>query len=320
MEQFLDILAAIWRQRVYTAPSGDDISIGQLVLVAILVLGGIVIGRIVQRIVARRLRHMQMQADAVQAIERILFYTILVAVVMTALGFLQIPLTAFAFVSGAIAIGVGFGAQNILNNFISGWILMSERPVRIGDVVEIEGAFGVVEAIGGRSTRIRRVDGVHLLVPNSTMLETTVVNWTLVDRNVRTSLTVGVAYGSPVRKVRDLILQAVTEQKEVLPEPPPQVIFDDFGDSALVFIAYFWSDAGSEKGLRAIRSEIRFRLTDLFEEHGIVIPFPQRDLHVVTPLRLEPTAAAVDNSSGLAPPSPDSPIGSGGGEPASPAP
>jgi len=292
MEQFLDILAAIWQQRVYTAPSGDDISIGQLVLVAFLVLGGIFVGRLVQRVVGRRLHKMQMQADAVQAIERILFYTILVAVVMTALGFLQIPLTAFAFVSGAIAIGVGFGAQNILNNFISGWILMSERPVRIGDVVEIEGAFGVVEAIGGRSTRIRRVDGVHLLVPNSTMLETTVVNWTLVDRNVRTSITIGIAYGSPVRKVADLILQAVTEQKEVLTDPPPQVIFDDFGDSALVFVVYFWSDAGSEKGLRAIRSEIRFRLTALFDEHGIVIPFPQRDVHFVTPLRHEPAGPA----------------------------
>jgi small-conductance mechanosensitive channel len=193
---------------------------------------------------------------------------------------LHLPLTAFAFISGAVAIGVGFGAQNIINNFISGWILMSERPVRIGDIVEIGDATGVVETIGARSTRIRRVDGVHVLVPNSAMLEQTVVNWTLVDKYIRTTLRVGVAYGSPVRKVADLIRQAVDEQPAVLQEPEPAVIFEDFGDSSLVFDVYFWSDVGGERMLRKIRSEIRFRLTELFAENGIEIPFPQRDVHI----------------------------------------
>ena len=282
MDQFAAILLRIWRFGVYTAPGGDAVTVGQLVLALLLILGGIAAGRVAQRLVSRRLSHSEIQRDAAYAIERILFYTILILVIITALDLLRIPITAFAFVSGAVAIGVGFGAQNILNNFISGWILMSERPVRIGDVIEIDGGFGVVEAIGGRSTRIRRVDGVHLLVPNSTMLETTLVNWTLIDRNIRTSLTIGVAYGSPVRRVAELIRQAVTEQAEVLEQPPPQIIFDDFGDSALVFVTYFWSQVGSEKELRQIRSDIRFRLTELFEADGIVIPFPQRDVHVHT--------------------------------------
>jgi small-conductance mechanosensitive channel len=124
------------------------------------------------------------------------------------------------------------------------------------------------------------VDGVHLLVPNSQMLEQTVVNWTLIDRDIRTTVRVGVAYGSPVRKVSDLIMQAVTEQPEVLEEPAPRVVFEDFGDSALIFDVYFWSDVGSEGELRMIRSAIRFRIDALFAEHGIVIPFPQRDVHI----------------------------------------
>jgi small-conductance mechanosensitive channel len=280
MSEFWSSVVAIWRQALFTATGGAVVTVGQLVLISLLLCAGVYGGRIVQQIAARRLAKGHMQPDAAHALERILFYVIVVAVAMTALSLLHIPLTAFAFISGAVAIGVGFGAQNIINNFISGWILMSERPVRIGDIVEIGDATGVVETIGARSTRIRRVDGVHVLVPNSAMLEQTVVNWTLVDKHIRTTLRVGVAYGSPVRKVADLIREAVDEQSAVLQEPAPAVIFEDFGDSALVFDVYFWCDVGGERMLRQIRSEIRFRLTELFAENGIEIPFPQRDVHI----------------------------------------
>ena len=280
MTEIWDLIQTIWLQPLLTSADGTALTVGQLVLVALLLVAGVLGGRVVQRLVSRRLKKASMQPDAALAIERILFYAIVVIVLMTALSLLHIPLTAFAFVSGAVAIGVGFGAQNIVNNFISGWILMSERPVRIGDIVEIGEAYGVVENIGTRSTRIRRVDGVHLLVPNSAMLENTVVNWTLIDRNIRTSIRVGVAYGSPVHKVAELIREAVDAHPDVLREPEPVVVFDDFGDSALMFEVFFWSDVGGERLLRRIRSDIRFRLTELFETNNIQIPFPQRDVHI----------------------------------------
>ncbi len=280
MTEIWDLIQTIWLQPLLTSADGTALTVGQLVLVALLLVAGVLGGRVVQRLVSRRLKKASMQPDAALAIERILFYAIVVIVLMTALSLLHIPLTAFAFVSGAVAIGVGFGAQNIVNNFISGWILMSERPVRIGDIVEIGEAYGVVENIGTRSTRIRRVDGVHLLVPNSAMLENTVVNWTLIDRNIRTSIRVGVAYGSPVHKVAELIREAVDAHPDVLREPEPVVVFDDFGDSALMFEVFFWSDVGGERLLRRIRSDIRFRLTELFEANNIQIPFPQRDVHI----------------------------------------
>jgi small-conductance mechanosensitive channel len=281
MERIIEVAAGTWAFVVYTTPTGNAVSVGQLVLVGLLMLLGIYGGRLAQRFVARRLEAVEFQPDAAHAIERILFYAVIAAVLMTVLTLLHIPLTAFAFISGAVAIAVGFGAQNILNNFISGWILMSERPVRMGDVIEIGGSYGTVEAIGARSTRIRRIDGVHLLVPNSHMLENTVVNWTLVDTKIRTSVRVGVAYGSPVKLVAELIRQAVTEQPDVIEDPEPQIIFDDFGDSALIFDVYFWSDVGAERQLRQIRSAVRFRLTELFAENGITIPFPQRDVHLI---------------------------------------
>ena len=219
-------------------------------------------------------------ADLVQMISRGFYIVAIAVLVITTLDLLNIPLTAFAFVSGAIAIGVGFGAQNIINNFISGWILMWERPIRIGDFVEISDTKGTVEQINTRSTRIRRVDGVHLAIPNSYLLENIVVNWTLVDRLARSVIRVGVAYGSPVERVAELITQAATEQSEVLEDPKPLVIFEDFGDSALIFDVYYWINATADKDLRVVRSNIRFRIDALFRENDITIPFPQRDVHM----------------------------------------
>lgn len=283
----METLKTIWEYPLFTV-GGTQVLVSQLLLVVVVLVAGYIISKLVERFLQRRLAQVQMQADAAYLLQRIVFYMLLVVVLMTALGVLNVPLGAFAFISGAIAIGVGFGAQNIINNFISGWILLMERPVRIGDFIEIDEHTGVVERIGNRSTQIRRVDGVHLLIPNSQMLERVVVNWTLVDKQIRTTLRVGVAYGSPVERVAQLIHQAVDEQPEVRGDPPVSVVFEDFGDSALVFDAYFWADVGGEKVLREIRSAIRFRIDELFHDNDIVIAFPQRDVHVnaVAPLEV----------------------------------
>ena len=245
-----------------------------------LVVVGYAISRLTTYILGRRLARSRLQPDHVQMISRLIFWIILVIVFLTALSLLNIPLTAFAFITGAVAIGIGFGAQNILNNFISGWILMTEKPIRIGDFVEIDDMHGVVEGIGTRSTRIRRVDGVHLMVPNSQLLEQIVINWTLVDRMIRSKVRVGVAYGSPVRRVEELVGQAVREQEEINVEPAPVVVFEDFGDHALIFETYFWCDVSGERDLRKVRSNVRHRIIELFEAEGIVIAYPQRDIHL----------------------------------------
>lgn len=234
----------------------------------------------VGRLIVKALKRRHVGADAIHLFTRMYFIISIAVLVFTSMEILNIPLTAFAFVSGAIAIGVGFGAQNIINNFISGWILMWERPIRIGDFLEVGEARGVVECINTRSTLIRRNDGVHMLVPNSQLLENTVTNWTLIDKNARTFIRVGVAYGSDVIKVRDLIYQVIGERDDILQQPKPVVLFEDFGDNALIFDLIFWVSAVSETDIRRRRSEIRFRMYELFNEHQVVIAYPQRDLHV----------------------------------------
>jgi small-conductance mechanosensitive channel len=260
--------------------SGQAITLGDILLIPIILLLGVLLTKWAASIITKRLAAKNTDPHMIHLMRRVFYIIAMAILLITTLDLINIPITAFAFLSGAVAIGFGFGAQNIINNFISGWILMWERPIRIGDFLEVDGAKGVVEEINTRSTRIRRVDGVHLLIPNSTLLENTVVNWTLLDSFVRTSVTVGVAYGSPARKVADLILQATTEQKGIAVTPKPLVTFEDFGDNALMFEVMFWLDSTAEGGLKLMRSHVRFRLEELFEENDIVVAYPQRDIHL----------------------------------------
>ena len=259
---------------------GYDITMAQVLLVPTFLLVGYLVLGWVTRLAAAAMMSRGVSPDLVQVLRRGIYVLGLVVLVITAFEMLNVPLTAFAFVSGAVAIGIGFGAQNIINNFISGWILMWERPIRINDYIELGDTTGSVEQINTRSTRIRRVDGVHLLVPNSRLLEETVVNWTLVDRLVRSIVRVGVAYGSNVELVREVLTRVAIDHQQVLDDPPPQVIFEDFGDSALVFDIYYWVESGGEKGAREIRSDLRFAIDRAFAENDIVIAFPQRDVHM----------------------------------------
>lgn len=274
-----DSFSAFLKTNLFTV-ADRAISVAELLLLPLLVIGGWwLIGKLAH-LATFRLRKSGASADTVHLFKRIFYFIALAVLVITTLEILNVPLTAFAFLSGAIAIGFGFGAQNIINNFISGWILMWERPIRIGDFLEVDNARGRVEAINTRSTRIRRVDGVHMLIPNSKLLENTVINWTLIDYLTRTSVTVGVAYGSDCQLVARLIKEAAVAQNNILQDPEPLVVFDNFGDNALMFEVFFWVNATVERDLRVIRSDLRFSIDQAFRNAEVVIAFPQRDVHL----------------------------------------
>lgn len=278
---------AIWQQQLFQFGDNAPLTVGGLVMVILVFILGLTLSAWFSRMIGKRLIKTSMVPDNATILQKLTFIFFAILTALVTLAMLNVPITALTFISGALAVGIGFGAQNIINNFISGWILMSERPVRIGDFIEIEESRGMVEKIGNRSTRVRRIDGVHIMVPNSLLLERSVINWTLVDRNIRTSVTVGVAYGSPVREVEKLIYQALEENKNVLKDPAPAVVFAEFGDNALIFEILFWLVVSGEKELRVVRSDLRFRIDELFREHDITIAFPQRDLHIKTVMPLE---------------------------------
>jgi potassium efflux system protein len=265
------------------------IRVRQLLIVLIVLFGGLLLLKQGIRLFRKRvLPKTTLKPNEAVALTKILYYFGVLLILLFCMHLMHLPITAFAFLGGALAIGVGFGAQNLLNNFISGFIIMAERPIRLGDLIEIEGNFAKVENIGPRSTRIRTGDNIHILVPNSHFLEKSIVNWTLSDQKVRAHVTIGVTYGSPVREVERLLVKVAKESEKVLREPEPFVLFRDFGDNALVFSLYFWVSMETMMERLLLESNIRFRIDDLFRKAGIVIAFPQRDVHLETskPLQL----------------------------------
>lgn len=294
----------LWNYVVVTLDSGVDLTVGRIVLTALSGALGLALSFYFSKLIGRRLRNSsRISADASQVIQRLVFYLFIMIVVIAVLSLLHIPVTAFAFLSGAVAIGFGFAAQNVISNLMSGWLLMTSRPVRIGDFIELGDVTGTIERIENRSTLIRRVDGAHVLVPNSQMLENTLINWTLVDRDIRTRLSVGVAYGSDVERVRQ-VLEEVAHAHQLIKEvPPPVAVFEDFGDSALVFELFFWVQVSGERELRLVRSDLRFEIVRRFEEEGIVIAFPQLDAHLdsTKPIQVQLHSAEPVKSTGKTP-------------------
>jgi small-conductance mechanosensitive channel len=201
----------------------------------------------------------------------------------------RIPLSVFAFAGGALAIGVGFGTQTLIKNLISGVFILFERQIRVGDVIELDGATGTVTAVDIRSCTVRGFDGVESVIPNSMLLEQRVTNWTLSNATLRRSVSVGVAYGSPTREVARILAECATQHERIVRLPAPRVIFQDFGDSTLVFTLYFWIEITPENPTLQVMSDLRFMIEERLTAAGIVIAFPQRDVHldVAEPIRVE---------------------------------
>ncbi len=280
LDKFRTRFGNIWRYQVWTI--GDrPLTIHMIfVAVVILMLGIMATKIVIHRVAKRLLARPQIKPTTAATVEKLLLYFGYLLVVLFALRMVNIPLAAFAFLGGAIAIGIGFGAQNLINNFISGFIIMGEKPINIGDLIEVDGVLGQVEEIGARCTRIRTGENIRILVPNSSFLEKNITNWTLSDRLIRADVTVGVVYGSPVDQVETLLLEACNEFDAIRKSPEPYVLFTDFGDNALIFKVHFWINVTRIIERRLIESRLRFRIDDMFRRAGIVIAFPQRDVHL----------------------------------------
>ena len=211
---------------------------------------------------------------------------------------LGIDLTNLALIAGALSIGIGLGLQNIVNNFVSGFILLIERPIAVGDWIVVGEHEGFVKRISVRATEVETFQRASVIVPNADLLSGAVINWTHENLHGRIDVVVGVAYGSPVARVRDILFQAADEHPKVLIEPHPFVLFRDFGDSALVFELRCYT--GDVLSRLSIGSDIRYVIDAKFREEGIEIPFPQRVVHLAPPAdaaeppspRAEPTAKA----------------------------
>ncbi|MBR2208348.1 MAG: mechanosensitive ion channel, partial [Synergistaceae bacterium] len=228
----------------------------------------------------RMLKRFNASITAANGVQRIVFYILWVVFALIALNIVKIPLTAFAFMGGAFAVGIGFGMQNIFNNLISGFIVIFSRPFKVNDIVDVMGVQGTVEDIGSRSTTIKTWDGFDVILPNRYFLENSVTNWTKSDLKKREVLKVGVSYDSDSREVEKILLDVTKEHSQVLKSPAPFVIFKNFGDSALEFEIYYWIELRTSAGAK-VSSDIRHHIMSAFAREGISIPYPQRDIRII---------------------------------------
>ena len=279
---FLSTFRELWSLQILQL-SGGTVTIGSIIIGLSALLVGLIIAKIVSRRLAGAIdRRMVLEKSVRYLLEKLFFYFFALLSSLFALKFAHIPLTVFTVMGGAIAIGVGFGSQNLVNNFLSGLILMIERPLKVGDFVEVEHLFGEVEEIGMRSTSILTYGNKHIIVPNSSFLEKNVLNWTRKDKFIRISINVGVIYGSDTEKVEQLLIDAVKSDEQVLSSPSkePEVFFTKFGDNSLEFEVCFWIKLLNLIDRRRVESRLRFVIDRLFRANNLVIAFPQRDVHL----------------------------------------
>jgi potassium efflux system protein len=208
----------------------------------------------------------------------IVIYAFWILAIYTGINILGINLSSLTFMAGALGIGIGFGLQNIVNNFVSGVILLFDPSIQVGDMVQVGDDWGMVSRINIRTTIVQTFDNASLIIPNSQMLSNKITNWSFQDPKVRRQVDVGVAYGSDIQLVRKLLLQIAEEMPEVLGDPAPWVDFMDFGNSALIFRIRFW--ISSPDHWLTAPTQFRFRIDEEFRKHGIEIAFPQQDIHI----------------------------------------
>lgn len=264
----------------YTLVVGEiSISLGHILVFGISVMIAFWAARTVRLVLQDDLlNRMSLPRGVGNSIASLTYYSILLLGLGVALSAAGFKTSQLAIVFGALGVGIGFGLQNVVNNFVSGLILMFERPIQPGDVVDIGDTSGRVRDIGMRATRIKTFDGADVLVPNGTLLSEKLINWTLLDRNRRIEIKLGVAYGTDPKKVIALLEEVSRKTPGVAPDPAPVVLFMEFGDSSLNFSIRAWTqdfDAWIN-----IRSDMLTQINDALTQAGIEIPFPQRDLNL----------------------------------------
>ncbi len=283
---------AVWEYELFSATDNSvvdgrtvtldyGVTVGKSVGVLVLFGLGFWFARfLARRVVAQLIRRASVSEQFGSVIYRWIMWTLGLVVLIGVLKLTRIPLTAFAFLGGALAIGVGFGTQNIIKNLISGVIILFERKLRVGDIVTIGTLSGTVAAVDLRATTVHGFDGIDFIVPNSNLLENQVSNWTYLNSTMRRSVNVDVAYDTDLRQAVRILAECAVSVAGVMSEPAPEVLLTSFGSDGIECRLQFWIRLQTELSGPVIESNLRFAIADRFRAVGISIPYPQRDVHV----------------------------------------
>jgi small-conductance mechanosensitive channel len=276
-----------WLTRPLFNVGGESFSAATILKLLVFIVLVAWVARLIRRILIRRVfPRARLEVGVAHAIGNIFYYVILSLGLIVGLQATGIDLSTLTLLFGAVGVGIGFGLQNIVSNFISGLIILFERPIQVGDRIQIGDLHARVERIRARATEVVTNDGIVFIVPNSEFITLQVINWSKGEDRVRLRVPVGVSYASDVGKVREALLEAAASVDAMLKNPPPEVRFLGFGDSSLNFELLGWTTELLHSRGRFV-SQVNFAIHEALRRHGIEIPFPQRDLHLRSPLPLE---------------------------------
>jgi small-conductance mechanosensitive channel len=268
-----------WVNEPFLHIGQTPVTLGGIISAIIVFLLFLALSGLIERfLVTRMSKRLKLDSGTSYAIQKILHYAIILTGAALAFQCIGLSFGSLAVIFGFLSVGIGFGLKNIASNFISGIILLFERPISVGDFVTADDDVGHVVQIRMRSTIIRTLDNVSIIVPNSTFVEESVINWSHGDPKVRIHCKVGVAYGSDIPLVKKSLLEVAEVNEEVLKTPEPEARFLGFGDSSLDFDLLVWINQPRKEFL--IRSQINYAIDDIFRKNKVTIPFPQRDLHL----------------------------------------
>ena len=279
-ETFLSIwnfITKVWAAELFGA---GTVTIGGVLMLIVLFALVVMAERLLQRLIIRRfLSKTRLQSSLQYGLSRIFGYLLMAIGFYIAFQIAGFDLSSLAIVAASLGVGVGFGLQNIINNFVSGIIILAERPISIGDRIDVAGVAGRVTKIQLRSTTVVTNDNITMIVPNADFISNTVTNWSHGDPKVRIRVPVGVAYGTNLKLLQDLLLEAAVEHPKALRDPSPLVIFTEFGDNSLNFELAVWTEEMTATPIH-FTSQMNFIIEKKLRDNDIEIPFPQRDLHV----------------------------------------
>ncbi|RXK82311.1 mechanosensitive ion channel [Chlorobaculum sp. 24CR] len=269
-----------WLVRPMIVIGHTEISIAKIATILLLVTVIVSAAKFLKRVLVGRLLVSSVHDEGTRsALGTILQYLIVFFGILIVLQSAGIDLSTLTVLSGTIGLGIGFGLQNITDNFFSGLIILLERPVKVGDRIQVGDINGDVVRIAIRSTTILTNDNINIIIPNSEFVSKQVINWSHNDRNLRVAVPVGVSYGSDPEQVRRVLLGVADHHPDILAKPAPVVLFSGFGNSALNFELLVWTETRIQTP-RFLQSELNFRIFAAFRKNGIEIPFPQTDLHI----------------------------------------
>lgn len=294
-------LLAIWHYELFSVQDSIEVdgksislsrgvTVGKMIIALLLITLGFAICIAISNFIERQLiKRSRFAPISVRIAKRWILSVAFIILLINSLLLVQIPLNAFAFLGGAIAIGLGFGMQTLLKNLISGLMMLVERPFRPGDLIEVAGIRGTIVDMNVRAAVVRDINGIDTMVPNSTFLEQNVTNWNHTTSIIRQGFQVGVAYGSDLRVVAKLLEEDVSRHGKISKDHAPEVLLEDFSADALTFGVYYWIDIGAGVIGRRVASDLRFMIDASFRKHNICIAFPQRDVHldIAGPLRVQ---------------------------------